>query len=115
MPCRFFIEFCAHRQRQDSPAGWIRDQWPDDPIDRRWHRGCWLHCGADMTQTESAHLTTPATQRGLREPALDKKRTVVMLRSVVVISTSYLILFGNLPTRPLSIAYIAAMILSNVA
>ena len=47
--------------------------------------------------------------------ALDKKRTVVLLRSVVVISTSYLILFGPEGTNAVSIAYIAALITSNIA
>jgi len=45
---------------------------------------------------------------------LDKKRTVVLLRSVVVISTSYLILFGPEAARALSIAYILALIVSNI-
>jgi signal transduction histidine kinase len=44
----------------------------------------------------------------------DKKRTVLLLRSVVVISTSYLILFGHAPTAPASIIYILALILTNV-
>jgi signal transduction histidine kinase len=50
-----------------------------------------------------------------REPVLDKKRTVVLLRSVVVISTSYLILFGGAPAGGLSIAFIVALMLSNAA
>src|SRR5438309_6907081 len=45
---------------------------------------------------------------------LDKKRTVLLLRSVVVISTSYLVLFGEAPTSPLSIGYILALILTNI-
>lgn len=51
------------------------------------------------------------TQRGR---GIDKKRTVVLLRSVVVISTSYLILFGDSATSLASIAYILALILSNL-
>src|SRR5579862_9372502 len=50
-----------------------------------------------------------------RELLLDKKRTVVLLRSVVVISTSYLILFCEAPARGVSVAYVIALILSNVA
>jgi signal transduction histidine kinase len=52
---------------------------------------------------------TNRQQRGL-----DKKRTVVLLRSVVVISTSYLILFGRSATSQFSVAYILALIVSNV-
>jgi len=48
-------------------------------------------------------------------PRLDKKYTVVLLRSVVVISTSYLILFGEAPQAPTSIAYIVALLLTNGA
>ena len=45
---------------------------------------------------------------------IDKKRTVVLLRSVVVISTSYLILFGSSASNAASIWYIIALIVSNV-
>lgn len=45
---------------------------------------------------------------------IDKKRTVVLLRSVVVISTCYLILFGGSATGAASIAYILALIVSNL-
>lgn len=46
---------------------------------------------------------------------LDKKRTIILLRSVVVVSTSYLILFGQAPQAPASITYIIALLLTNVA
>jgi len=46
---------------------------------------------------------------------LDKKRTVLLLRTVVAISTSYLILFGQPQPETASAAYILALILSNVA
>lgn len=49
-----------------------------------------------------------------QQRGLDKKRTVVLLRSVVVISTSYLVLFGPSATRPISVAYILALIVSNL-
>jgi signal transduction histidine kinase len=45
---------------------------------------------------------------------IDKKRTVVLLRSVVVISTSYLILFGGSATSFGTIWYILALIVSNI-
>jgi len=45
----------------------------------------------------------------------DKKRTVILLRSVVVVSTSYLILFGGNGLSFPSIVYILALILSNIA
>ena len=51
---------------------------------------------------------------GSSQSRFDKKRTVLLLRSVVVISTSYLILFGQAPTAPASIIYILALILTNV-
>jgi signal transduction histidine kinase len=51
----------------------------------------------------------------LQHSRFDKKRTIILLRSVVVISTSYLIVFGQAPQAPASIAYIAALLLSNVA
>jgi len=44
---------------------------------------------------------------------IDKKRTVILLRSVVVISTSYLILFGESATNLTSVGYILALIVSN--
>src|SRR5512140_1254390 len=68
-----------------------------------------------MQRTEATHLDDSAQVRPRHpEVVLDKKRTVVLLRSVVVISTSYLILFGGAPTQPLSIAYIMALIVSNI-
>ena len=51
---------------------------------------------------------------GSSQSRLDKKRTILLLRSVVVISTSYLILFGQAPTAPTSVIYILALILTNV-
>lgn len=69
-----------------------------------------------MHQTEATHLIDSTIERSRhQEMVLDKKRTVVLLRSVVVISTSYLILFGEAPTHLPSIAYIMALICSNVA
>jgi signal transduction histidine kinase len=50
-----------------------------------------------------------------RPAGLDKKRTVILLRSVVVISTSYLILFGDKALSGAAIAYILALILSELA
>ncbi len=49
-----------------------------------------------------------------QQRGLDKKRTVVLLRSVVVVSTSYLILFGPSATSPISVEYILALIVSNL-
>jgi signal transduction histidine kinase len=49
------------------------------------------------------------------QPSLDKKRTIILLRSVVVVSTCYLIVFGEAGLNSVSIAYILALILSNVA
>ncbi len=46
---------------------------------------------------------------------IDKKRTVVLLRSVVVVSTSYLILFGESAINTASAVYILALIFSNLA
>src|SRR5258708_5737007 len=61
-------------------------------------------------------LPLPMTLSLLAEKhVLDKKRTVVLLRSVVVISTSYLILFGPAATNPLSIGYILCLIATTVA
>jgi signal transduction histidine kinase len=51
---------------------------------------------------------------GTTKRGIDKKRTVVLLRSVVVISTSYLILFGGSATSLASVGYILALILSNL-
>jgi signal transduction histidine kinase len=45
---------------------------------------------------------------------IDKKRTIILLRSVVVISTSYLILFSNVRLTHADVAYILALILSNI-
>jgi signal transduction histidine kinase len=46
---------------------------------------------------------------------LNKKRTVLLLRTVVVISTGYLILFGPQAANPWALAYIATLLASNVA
>src|SRR5437879_1702464 len=56
------------------------------------------------------------TMTAADEPSrvFDKKRTVILLRSVVVVSTSYLILFGQPTLGAASTAYILALILSNV-
>lgn len=51
----------------------------------------------------------------LQHSRFDKKRTIILLRSVLVISTSYLILFGQAAQASTSIAYIAALLFSNVA
>jgi signal transduction histidine kinase len=51
----------------------------------------------------------------LEECGLDKKRTVILLRSVVAVSLSYLVLFARDDTTVSSIAYVAAVIFSNVA
>ncbi|MFI5397302.1 MAG: sensor histidine kinase [Candidatus Binatia bacterium] len=50
-----------------------------------------------------------------RSPQLDKKHAIILLRSVVVVCTSYLILFGQAPQAGISIAYILALLLTNAA
>lgn len=45
---------------------------------------------------------------------LDKKRTVVLLRSVVVVSTSYLVLFAHPAASAAGVAYVLTLLLSNV-
>ena len=54
-------------------------------------------------------------EAGLGHQGLDKKRTVLLLRSVVLISTCYLIVFQQAAPTPASLTYIAALILSTVA
>jgi len=54
-------------------------------------------------------------QAGLDDYGLNKKRTVLLLRSVVVISLSYLVLFTDAGTSAHSVAYILALIVSNLA
>src|SRR5262245_16958952 len=49
----------------------------------------------------------------LRPPSLDKKRAMILLRSVVAISTSHLILFGQNPLSPAAVTYIVTLILTN--
>lgn len=49
-----------------------------------------------------------------RRMVIDKKRTIILLRSVVTISTSYLILFSNVRLTHAGLAYILALILSNI-
>jgi signal transduction histidine kinase/uncharacterized membrane protein HdeD (DUF308 family) len=46
---------------------------------------------------------------------LSKKRTVLLLRTVVVISTGYLILFGPQASNPWALTYIAALLATNLA
>ncbi len=50
----------------------------------------------------------------LEECGLDKKRTVILLRSVVTISLSYLVLFARTDPSPSNVIYVAAVILSNI-
>ena len=49
------------------------------------------------------------------ECGLDKKRTVILLRSVVAVSLSYLVLFAKTDVAPSTIVYVMALILSNAA
>ena len=49
------------------------------------------------------------------ECGLDKKRTVILLRSVVAISLSYLVVFAQTDVAPATIVYVLAWILSNGA
>lgn len=73
------------------------------------------------TVASALHMTTPPglgardTMAGgsTQRRGIDKKRTVILLRSVVVISTSYLILFGESATSLASVGYILALIVSN--
>lgn len=60
--------------------------------------------------------STAADAESLRQPQslLTKKRTILLLRLVVSISTAYLILFGPGATNPWSLAYIAVLLASNV-
>ncbi len=46
---------------------------------------------------------------------LGKKRTVLLLRSVVIFTTGYLVLFGSQSASLASIGYVAVLILSNAA
>ncbi|HVO27978.1 MAG TPA: histidine kinase dimerization/phospho-acceptor domain-containing protein [Candidatus Margulisiibacteriota bacterium] len=50
----------------------------------------------------------------MEQRAIDRKRTVILLRSVVVISTSFLILFGEFAGGPARVGYILALVASNV-
>ncbi|MBI4516791.1 MAG: HAMP domain-containing histidine kinase [Deltaproteobacteria bacterium] len=46
---------------------------------------------------------------------MDKRRTVLLLRSVVIFTTSYLVLFGGQPLTLNNVGYVALLIASNVA
>lgn len=64
-----------------------------------------------------AHSTSDRTGWQLapiESSPLSKKRTVLLLRTVVVISTGYLILFGPQANNPWALAYIAALLASNL-
>jgi signal transduction histidine kinase len=52
---------------------------------------------------------------GLDEYGLNKKRTVLLLRSVVTVALSYLVLFTEAGTATYSVTYILALIVSNIA
>lgn len=49
----------------------------------------------------------------LEPRGLDRKRTILLLRSVVIVSLSYLVLFTETGTAPESVAYTLGLILSN--
>jgi signal transduction histidine kinase len=57
-----------------------------------------------------------ASQRTPEEPQtlLTKKRTILLLRTVVTVSTAYLILFGPLASSPWALAYIAVLFATNL-
>jgi signal transduction histidine kinase len=55
------------------------------------------------------------TLGGTDDYGLNKKRTVLLLRSVVVVSLSYLVLFTDAGTAAHTVTYILALILSNIA
>lgn len=48
-------------------------------------------------------------------PRLDKKRTIVLLRSVVIFTASYLVLFGGHRLTTANVGYVVLLIASNVA
>jgi signal transduction histidine kinase len=51
----------------------------------------------------------------ISEPTpFSKKKTVLLLRTVVVISTGYLILFGQAANEPWALGYIAALLFTNL-
>lgn len=59
---------------------------------------------------------TPAlVEESERRPVLDKKRTVLLLRTVVVLCTAYLVLFGPHPSDPWALLYVALLFASNLA
>ncbi|MCX8072907.1 MAG: HAMP domain-containing histidine kinase [Candidatus Binatia bacterium] len=67
----------------------------------------------DPTEALSAGAAvSSATQP---QSLLTKKRTILLLRTVVSISTAYLILFGPQGTSPLALAYIAVLLATNLA
>jgi signal transduction histidine kinase len=82
-----------------------------------WHLSCSAVLRSPVVERSEGRQEQGAWPHRIAHggPVLDKKRTVVLLRSVVVISTSYLILFGEAPVGGLSIAYIIALIFSNAA
>jgi signal transduction histidine kinase len=78
-------------------------------ISDEWHPRCSVY----LSELKACRMRLSGAD--FEQCGLDKKRTVLLLRSVVVVSLSYLVLFGRTDSTPSSIAYILALILSNVA
>lgn len=60
-------------------------------------------------------MSTPTLYPPDGRRLLDKKRTVLLLRTVVVLCTAYLVVFGPHPTDPWALAYVALLLASNLA
>lgn len=78
------------------------------------HRHGGICVARDRLARFGAGEHTMAVLGSREQRGIDKKRTVMLLRSVVVVSTSYLILFGESGTNLASVGYILALIVSNV-
>lgn len=75
----------------------------------------WLLVMRDVT-TEVIKGARPLATAGMVQPRvlLTKKRTILLLRMVVSISTAYLILFGPQAATPWALSYIAVLLATNL-
>jgi signal transduction histidine kinase len=67
-----------------------------------------------LVRARMANDMANAEVRGDR-PRLDKKRTIVLLRSVVIFTASYLVLFGGHALTAANVACVGLLIASNIA
>lgn len=91
----------------------IREPLSVDVLLQRWHSRC-SPPKRVMTETTTARPSRMWAAMRSADARLDKKRTVLLLRSVVIFTTSYLVLFGSHANITSGLIYAAVLVASNI-